>query len=48
MMLNSEVQTKAQQALDDVVGRERLPDFSDEASLPYISAIVWEVLRYDT
>lgn len=46
MMLNSEVQTKAQQALDDVVGRERLPDFSDEASLPYISAIVWEVLRW--
>ncbi|KIJ97415.1 hypothetical protein K443DRAFT_133869 [Laccaria amethystina LaAM-08-1] len=41
-----EVQLKAQEELDRVVGRSRLPDFSDEADLPYLSAILREVLRF--
>ncbi|KAJ9607005.1 hypothetical protein H2200_009016 [Cladophialophora chaetospira] len=38
--------TSAQEELDRVVGRDRLLDFSDQADLPYISAVVKEVLRW--
>jgi len=44
--LHPEVVRLAQQELDEVVGGERLPDFSDRPQLPYISAIVKEVLRW--
>ena len=44
--LHPEVVRLAQQQLDEVLGRERLPDFSDMPQLPYISAIVKEVLRW--
>ncbi|KAJ4484986.1 cytochrome P450 [Lentinula edodes] len=46
MVIYPEVQDKAQQELDAVVGPGRLPDFSDRGSLPYIDAIVKEVLRW--
>ena len=46
MALNPLVVRKAQEELDRVVGSERLPDFSDQVDLPYISAIVKEVLRW--
>ncbi|KAJ3886163.1 cytochrome P450 [Lentinula edodes] len=46
MVIYPEVQDKAQQELDTVVGSGRLPDFSDRGSLPYIDAIVKEVLRW--
>ena len=46
MALYPEVQKKAQQELDAVVGSERLPDFSDRPSLPYVNAIVRELLRW--
>ncbi|KAI0742504.1 cytochrome P450 [Daedaleopsis nitida] len=46
MALNPEVQKKAQAELDAVVGRDRLPEFGDRESLPYISALVKEVLRW--
>ena len=46
MALYPEVQKKAQQELDAVVGGERLPDFSDRQSLPYINALVKELLRW--
>ena len=32
--------------IDSVVGVDRLPDFDDEASLPYVSALVKEVMRW--
>jgi hypothetical protein len=35
-----ETQRLAQEELDRVVGRGRLPTFSDRASLPYINAMV--------
>ena len=46
MALYPEVQKRAQQELDAVVGTERLPDFADRPSLPYINAIVKESLRW--
>ncbi len=41
-----EVQRKAQYELDSVVGPDRLPEFSDKPSLPYLSALVKELLRW--
>ncbi|KAJ7230253.1 cytochrome P450 [Mycena pura] len=46
MLANPEAQAKAQAELDAVIGPGNLPDFADEASLPYVSAIVKEVLRW--
>jgi cytochrome P450 len=41
--LNPEV---AQEEIDAIVGRDRLPEHSDRVSLPYISAICREILRW--
>ncbi|ETW76925.1 cytochrome P450 monooxygenase 16 [Heterobasidion irregulare TC 32-1] len=46
MVLYPEAQDKAQKEIDTVVGNERLPEFSGEASLPYVGALVKEVLRW--
>ena len=46
MSLYPEVQKKAQAQLDAVVGPDRLPEFADRARLPYIDAIVKEILRW--
>jgi cytochrome P450 len=46
MVLYPEVQKKAQEELDIVVGRHRLPTFADMESLPYIQATVREALRF--
>ncbi|EKM77629.1 hypothetical protein AGABI1DRAFT_122003 [Agaricus bisporus var. burnettii JB137-S8] len=46
MICYPEIQDKAQAELDRVIGKGQLPDFSDEPSLPYISALVKESLRY--
>ena len=46
MALYPEVQEKAQRELDEVIGRSRLPDFSDRHSLPYIGALCKELVRW--
>ena len=46
MMQNPEVQRIAQADIDRVVGGERLPSVEDRDSLPYVTAIVKEALRY--
>jgi cytochrome P450 len=46
MLSHPEAQAKAQEEMDRVIGRYRLPDFSDRDSLPYTNAILKEVLRY--
>ncbi|KAF9063055.1 cytochrome P450 [Rhodocollybia butyracea] len=46
MLMNPDVQTKAQCELDRVLAPGDLPNFSLEPDLPYISAIVREVFRY--
>jgi len=45
MVTHPEVQKRAQDDLDHVVGANRLPLFTDRESLPYIDCIVWECLR---
>ena len=44
--LHPEIVRLGQQELDEVLGGDRLPEFSDKPRLPYISAIVKEVLRW--
>ncbi|KAH9964763.1 CyP450 monooxygenase [Russula compacta] len=46
MVLYPDVQKRAQMEIDSVVGTVRLPNFGDETSLPYVSALVKEVLRW--
>jgi len=45
MVLYPQVQNKAQEELDRVVGN-RLPEFSDRQNLQYINAMVKESLRW--
>ncbi|KAN0139662.1 Cytochrome P450 monooxygenase [Lactarius tabidus] len=46
MVAHPEVQRRAQAELDTVVGRSRIPTFSDVPNLPYIQAMVKETLRW--
>lgn len=46
MSICPEVQKKAQEEIDIVVGRSRLPTFGDRKDLPYVEAIVKEMLRW--
>ncbi|KAF8877650.1 cytochrome P450 [Gymnopilus junonius] len=46
MLCYPEVQKKAQEELDRVLGGRRLPEFTDEPNMPYISALVKEILRW--
>lgn len=45
MARNTDVLKKAQEEIDRVVGNERLPDFNDRESLPYVNALLEEVYR---
>ena len=45
MVLNPEVQRKAQEEVDNVVGRNSLPTFADLQKLKYVDAIRKECLR---
>ncbi|KAL1938285.1 hypothetical protein VTO73DRAFT_11736 [Trametes versicolor] len=45
-MRNPEAGRKAQEEIDRRVGKERLPDFGDRASLPYLNAFLEELYRW--
>lgn len=40
------VQTKAQQEIGNLIGGQRLPNYGDRASLPYVEALFREVMRW--
>jgi cytochrome P450 len=46
MLAYPETQSRAQAELDAIVGRERMPTFADYPHLPYIRAMVKEILRW--
>lgn len=46
MALYPEVQRKAQEEIERVLGLNCLPTISDRSLLPYINAVVKEVLRW--
>ena len=46
MLTYPDVQRKAQEELDRVVGRDRLPTFGDSDRLPFVEAVLKETLRW--
>lgn len=46
MILYPDVARKAQAEIDTIVGLDRLPSFADREKLPYINALVLEVIRW--
>jgi cytochrome P450 len=46
MTLNPDVQAKAQVEIDQVVGLDRLPTLADKDRLPYLNAVIKELLRW--
>ncbi|KZT04887.1 cytochrome P450 [Laetiporus sulphureus 93-53] len=47
MLLHPDIQARAHHELDTALGPDDLPTFDDEFRLPYISALVKEVLRHN-
>jgi len=45
MSLHPEIQRKAQEEIDRVIGHDRLPNAQDRKDLPYVNAIMREVMR---
>ncbi|XP_078540291.1 cytochrome P450 2D6-like isoform X1 [Lissotriton helveticus] len=45
MILYPDIQTKVQEEIDQVIGRERQPTMDDRASMPYTNAVVHEIQR---
>ncbi|KAK7041998.1 cytochrome P450, partial [Favolaschia claudopus] len=48
MLANPAAQKSAQAEIDSVIGKERLPEFADRDRLPYATALLYEVLRWQT
>ena len=46
LLLYPETQKKAYAEIDRVIGNSRLPEFGDIGSLPYVTALVKEALRW--
>ncbi|OBZ76387.1 O-methylsterigmatocystin oxidoreductase [Grifola frondosa] len=47
MTCNPDVQRRAQQEIDAVIGSDRLPNSADREQLPYVTALFLEVLRWN-
>jgi hypothetical protein len=48
MVINPDVQAKAQKEIDSVVGPDTFPRMSDRDRLPYVRNLISEVLRWHT
>ena len=48
MVLYPDVQARARSEIDQVVPHDRIPSIDDRTSLPYIDAVLCEVLRWNT
>ncbi|KAH6908262.1 cytochrome P450 [Coprinopsis sp. MPI-PUGE-AT-0042] len=46
LTMHPDIQRKAQEQIDSVVGQERLPTFSDFEKLPYLQAVIKEAGRW--
>ncbi|KAA1476010.1 cytochrome P450 [Dentipellis sp. KUC8613] len=47
LVLKPDAQKQAQAEIDRVVGRDRLPSFDDRDALPYLGAVVREIMRWN-
>lgn len=45
MLMYPDIQQKVHEEIDSVIGLDELPDFSDKVRLPYLSAVLKELLR---
>jgi cytochrome P450 len=45
MTLHPDIQEQARKEVDMVVGYDRFPSFNDKQSMPYLTAVLKEVLR---
>lgn len=41
-----EIQTKLQEEIDNVIGKNRVPNVEDRPMLPYVEALIFEIFRY--
>ncbi|KAF8880683.1 cytochrome P450 [Infundibulicybe gibba] len=46
MAMYPDIQRKAQAEIDAVIGPDRLPEFADRGSLPYVNALIKETMRW--
>ncbi|KAG2067266.1 hypothetical protein BDR04DRAFT_1105296 [Suillus decipiens] len=46
MMLYPDVQARARAGIDQVVMHDKMPSIDDGSSLPYLDAVLYEVLRW--
>jgi cytochrome P450 len=46
MVLHPDIQKRAQDEIDSVIGADRLPVVADRDSLPYLSAVMKELMRW--
>ncbi|OJT13596.1 O-methylsterigmatocystin oxidoreductase [Trametes pubescens] len=46
MLHHPDIQKKAQEEVDQVVGPSRMPEFADMEALPYVTALIKEVARW--
>ncbi|TFK18867.1 cytochrome P450 [Coprinopsis marcescibilis] len=46
MLIHPEAMRKAHEELDRVIGRDRLPEYDDRDSLPYVNALIKEIMRW--
>ena len=46
MVKNPRIWKRAQAEIDAMVGTDRLPEYDDRPSLPYVDAIIRETLRW--
>ena len=47
MALHPHVLKRAQEEVDRVIGKDRLPTFEDRENLPYVNALCKEVFRWE-
>jgi len=45
MLMHPDIQRKVQKEIDDVIGRDRLPEMNDRLQLPYTEATLLEIMR---
>jgi len=45
---NSHIQSRLKEEIDGVLGHERLPLLDDEPKLPYLQAVILEMLRHSS